>query len=213
MATALKLPVAYLKDYEGTVIFQLREGQNRDALYKQICQVYSEHPKIEQDEEGNVYLMPPGGGESGWQDLAAAAQLRAWALRKKHGEAFGPTTTFKFPNRALREPDAAWASNERVYGIPYQQRVERIPIVPEFVIEIFSKTDHYDKLQKKMEWYIRNGVELGWLIHPKLREVLTYTPVEKSKLKNVDKIRGTGPVKGFVLDLRPIWRGLRPEGK
>ncbi|MBV9227071.1 MAG: Uma2 family endonuclease, partial [Acidobacteriaceae bacterium] len=140
-------------------------------------------------------------------------QLRAWALRKKHGEAFGPTTTFKFPNRALREPDAAWASNERVYGIPYQQRVERIPIVPEFVIEIFSKTDRYDQLQEKMDWYIRNGVELGWLIHPKLREVLTYTPVEKSKLKNVDKIRGTGPVKGFVLDLRPIWRGLRREGE
>lgn len=213
MATALKLPAAYLNDYEGTVIFQLREGQNRNALYKQICQAYSEHPKIEQDEEGNVYLMPPGGGESGLQDLAAAAQLYAWALRKKHGEAFGPTTTFKFPSGALKVPDAAWASNERIYRIPYQQRVERILVVPEFVIEIFSKTDRYDKLQKKMEWYIQNGVELGWLIHPKLREVLIYTPLEKGKLKNVDKIRGAGPVKGFILDLRPIWRGLRREGE
>lgn len=213
MSTALKLPAEDLHDYEGVVIFQRREGRPPHALYQQICRMYPEYSKIEQDEEGNVYLMPPGGGESGWQDAEAGAQLRNWAQRKKHGEAFGATTTFKFPNGALRQPDAAWASKERVYGIPYKQRVERIPVVPEFVIEILSRTDDYSKLQKKMEWYTRNGVELGWLIHPKKREVLIYTATGTSRRENADQIRGTGPVKGFTLDLRPIWRGLRQEGE
>jgi Uma2 family endonuclease len=209
MATALKSPAQYIKDYEGTVIFQPRRGEGRNSLYEHICRVYEERRKIEQDEKGNVYLMPPSGGESGYQDSEAYAQLRNWARRKKHGKAFGPATTFVFTNNAKRCPDAAWASNERVYAIPYEKRRQRIPIVPEFVIEVKSPTDSYKNLQDKMRWYIKNGVELGWLIHPDKREVMIYTKTETNTLTNLDKLRGTGPVQGFTLDLRPIWEGLR----
>lgn len=209
MATSLKVPVDYVEQYPGIVIFQMRPGQNRNALYEEICRAYSEHPKIEQDEKGNVYLMPPGGGESGKQELRASAQLEIWSMRKAHGEAFGPTTTFVFPSGAKLCPDAAWASNERVYAIPYGKRRERIPIVPEFVIEIKSPTDVYENLQNKMQKYIAEGVDLGWLIHPDRRQVKVYTQAEVKTLTDIDKIRGTGPIKGFTLDLRLIWRGLR----
>ncbi|MBV9223061.1 MAG: Uma2 family endonuclease [Acidobacteriaceae bacterium] len=213
MATALKIPFRYLDDYEGVVILQPQEDQDWDALYEQVCQAHEAHSKIEQDEEGNVYVMPPVGGESGWQETEAVIQLALWAKRKGHGKVFGPATTFVFPNKAKHCPDAAWASNERVYAIPYRQRRQRIPIVPEFVIEIKSPTDVYEKLQRKMDWYLRNGVELGWLIHPDKREVKIYTALETSTLKNIDKLRGTGPINGFTLDLRPIWKGLRDEGE
>ena len=213
MATALKSPAQFLEDYDGVIIFERRPGQPRNTLYEQVCRAYPDHSKIEQDEEGNVYLMPPGGGESGWQDTEVGAQLRNWARHKGNGKAFGATTTFKFPNGSLREPDASWASNEKVYGIPYEQRMERIPIVPEFIIEIVSKTDNDEKLQTKMHWYIDNGVELGWLIHPKLREVKIYTKADVATLRDINKLRGMGPVKGFVLDLEPVWRGLGDEPK
>ena len=87
-----------------------------------------------------------------------------------------------------------------------------IPIVPEFVIEIKSPTDSYQKLQDKMRWYIKNGVDLGWLIHPDKREVMIYTKTDTSTVNSIDKLRGAGPVKGFTLDLRSIWKGLRQEG-
>jgi hypothetical protein len=45
MATALKMPAHYVEQYTGIVIFQPREGQNRNALYEEICRVYAEHPK------------------------------------------------------------------------------------------------------------------------------------------------------------------------
>ena len=105
MATALKPPTYYLDDYQEVVVFQSRGGQNRDSLYRQICRFYDKHPKIEQDEKGNVYLMPTSGGESDNQDLMAGAQFAIWALRKGHGEAFGPATTFVFPNGAKRTLD------------------------------------------------------------------------------------------------------------
>jgi len=55
--------------------------------------------------------------------------------------------------------------------------------------------------------------ELGWLIHPDLREVKTCAQLEVSTFKDVQKLRGTGPVKDFTLDLSPIWRGLRDQEK
>ena len=213
MATAHKIPLRALDEYEGIVIFPPRKGQQRDVLYEQVCQIFEDHPKIEQDEEGNVYLMPPGGGESGQQELLAAAQLAVWALRKRHGKAFGPATTFAFPSGAKRCPDATWASNDRVYALSYRQRRGRIPIVPEFVIEVKSPTDAYEKLQGKMQDYLREGVELGWLIHPDKREVKIYTASEVRTVRNAEKLSGTGPVKGFTLDLRPIWKGLRGEAQ
>lgn len=209
----LKTPAQHLQEFEGVVIFERPPGQSRERFYEQICQIYPEYKKIEQDEEGNVILMPPGGGESGWQDLAAGAQLSSWAIRRGHGVAFGASTTFKFPNGSLRQPDAAWASNEKVYSISYEQRLEYIPLVPEFVIEIVSKSDRYERLQRKMEWYISNGVELGWLIHPKRREVKIYMDMQVSTVGDIEKLRGTGPVKGFTLNLEPIWRGLREPPK
>lgn len=116
---------------------------------------------------------------------------------------------FEPRNGAKRSPDVAWASNERVCAVLYERRRQFAPIVPEFVIKIQSPSDSYKKLQDKMQWYIKNGVDLGWLIHPDKREVIIYTKAETIIQANIDKLRGTGPVKDFTLDLRPIWKGLR----
>jgi Uma2 family endonuclease len=60
-----------------------------------------------------------------------------------------------------------------------------------------------------MQEYIENGVELGWLIHPDAREVKVYTKSEVVTHRDIEQLRGTGPVGGFQLDLLPIWKGLR----
>jgi Uma2 family endonuclease len=134
-------------------------------------------------------------------------------MRQHRGEAFDGTTTFIFPNGVKRCPDTAWVSSERLLALPYKARRKRLRVTPEFVIEIKSPTDKYPELQAKMDDYIENGIELGWLIHTDLREVKTYTKIEISTFKDLAKIRGTGPVKSFTLDLRPIWQGLRDGGE
>ena len=209
MATLLRIPTDALNDYEGVIIFEPREGQKPDALYEQICRAYPEHTKIEQDAKGNVYLMPPTGGESAQQEALAIAQLVTWRQRKGKGQVFGPSALFLFSDGSKMQPDAAWASDERVQAIPYRKRRGWIPIVPEFVIEVKSPSDVYLKLQKKMEQWIKQGVALGWLVHPDHREVKIYTAADVETRTGLDKVRGTGPVKGFTLDLRPIWQGLR----
>jgi Uma2 family endonuclease len=209
VATAAKTkPSVLLDEYEGVVVFQLADGSDPEALFRQICRQY-DNTKIEQDEEGNVYVMPPVGGESSNQNFKVSAQLAAWAMRDGRGEGFDSSTAFIFPNGSKRSPDAAWVSNERLLSLPYKERRAFLKVVPEFVIEIKSPTDRYPKLQEKMEEYIENGVELGWLLHPDLREVKVYTKAEVVTHNEIKKLRGIGPTKGFELDLAPIWKGLR----
>ncbi|MBV8707065.1 MAG: Uma2 family endonuclease [Acidobacteriaceae bacterium] len=209
MATPAKTrPSVLLDEYEGVVVFLLAEGSDPEALFKQICRQY-DNTKIEQDREGNVYLMPPCGGESSNQNFKASLQLAAWAMRDGRGEGFDSSAAFIFPNGSKRVPDASWVSNERLLSLPYKERRKFLKIVPEFVIEIKSPTDRYSKLQEKMHEYIENGVELGWLIHPDLQEAKVYTQADVVTHNGVQKLRGTGPVQGFELDLKPIWEGLR----
>jgi Uma2 family endonuclease len=153
--------------------------------------------------------MAPTGGELGAQNADVITDLNLWTRRNGRGKVFDSNTKFVLTKRLKLVPDAAWASKERIYAIPYEQRTAYIPIIPEFVIEIWSKLDRYSKLQDKMQRYINRGVELGWLMHPKLREVKIYTAVDIGTIQNPSNLRGTGPVKGFVLNLEPVWFGLQ----
>ena len=50
---------------------------------------------------------------------------------------------------------------------PQEQREGFIPLCPDFVIELRSRTDTVSELQAKMQEYLDNGAQLGWLIDPK----------------------------------------------
>lgn len=58
-----------------------------------------------------------------------------------------------------------------------------------------------------MEEYIANGVQLGWLILPEERSVIIYRPGQEAELlSNIDSISGDPTLRGFTLDLRPVWK-------
>ena len=71
-----------------------------------------------------------------------------------------------------------------------------------------SPSDQFKEAQRKMAEYRRNGVELGWLIHPDEREVLIYRGAGEQTLSNPERVAGEGLVAGFVLEMADIWKGL-----
>ena len=65
-------------------------------------------------------------------------------------------------------------------------------------------------LRRKMQEWIRNGAELGWLIDPAARSVEIYRPNSQARLLTaIVSVTGEGPVEGFVLDLPPVWDPLQ----
>ncbi len=79
-------------------------------------------------------------------------------------------------------------------------------LCPDFVIEVKSAIDRLKPLQKKMLEHLEQGAQLGWLLDPESKTVEVYRSngtVEKRT--NVSKLKGEGPMAGFVLDLIYVW--------
>ena len=132
--------------------------------------------------------------------------LGIWSKADGRGEIGDSNTGFYLENRAERAPDASWISKDRLAAIPEPMLEKFLPAAPDFVIELRSPSDRLAKIQEKMEEYVANGVQLGWLIDPFEQSVHIYSkssPVEI--LKNTKEVRGTGCIEGFVLDLSEIF--------
>lgn len=69
-----------------------------------------------------------------------------------------------------------------------------------------SPSDSLRETQAKMQEYIDNGVKLGWLINPKMRQVEIYRigkPIEI--LVSPQELSGEDVLPGFILNLQIIW--------
>jgi len=74
------------------------------------------------------------------------------------------------------------------------------------VIELRSPFDNLADLQAKMQEYVDNGAELGWLIDPLERKVHIYSPLAQPIcLENPVTLSGEPVLQGFELKLSPIW--------
>lgn len=99
-----------------------------------------------------------------------------WTKQDGTGVGFGASGEFTLSNCAVRSPDAAWIKNTRWQAIPVELRKKFAPICLEFVIELRSDSDSLQLLQDKIQEYIENGTQLGWLIDRKQRKVFIYRP-------------------------------------
>jgi Uma2 family endonuclease len=87
-----------------------------------------------------------------------------------------------------------------------QQKEKFISLCPDFVVELRSATDSLQELQAKMEEYITNGAQLGWLIDPQEKRIHVYRlQAQVEILDNPESVAGDPVLKGFVLELEEIW--------
>jgi Uma2 family endonuclease len=109
------------------------------------------------------------------------------------------------PNGALRSPDAAWVRRERWEALSLDQREKFPPLCPDFVVELRSPSDRLPSLQRRLRELIRNGAQLGWLIHPRRRSVDVYRSGEPVQTLLAPSTVSADPIlPGLVLDLKTI---------
>jgi Uma2 family endonuclease len=156
--------------------------------------------------EGEIVIMPPTGAETGYRNSELTAQLRNWSRRDGRGRAFDSNVEYLLPNGSAMSPDASWVERARLSRLTREQKRKFPPLVPDFVVELTSHSDRLPRVRKKMESWIANGVKLAWLIDADRRTAYIYRPRrEPEKLVAPAKLKGEGPVAGFVLDLAEIW--------
>ena len=186
-----------------TAYFRSTNGKKLgDRDFEEFCRDNPEL-KVEQTAEGEIVIMPPTGGTTGFRNFEINGQFYDWFKKKKTGRAFDSSTTFVLPNGAKRSPDLSWVKIEHWNALTKEQQDKFPPLCPDFVVELRSKTDSLKTLQAKMREYIENGAQLGWLIDPTKRKVHVYRPNEAAEILNEPgEISGEPLLQKFTLKLK-----------
>ena len=169
--------------------------------------------RIERDASGRILIIPLGGFETACRSCDIAAQLGNWAIADGNGLVAGCSTDYFLPNGAARGPYAAWVRETRLANFTEEDLRRFLHLCPDFVLELTCPSDPLHTQRSKMQEWIDNGAELGWLIDADNRTIYVYRPGrEPEEFVNVDHIDGEGPVEGFRLELSRIWQGVKASG-
>jgi Uma2 family endonuclease len=195
-----------LADAEPDWVFHLEtpNGRFSDEEFERFC-AENKGLRIEMTKEGEMIIMMPVTPKGGNRNFVLSGRFFAWAETDNTGVGFDSSTCFTLPNKAKRSPDVSWMERQRWEALTEKEKDTFTHICPDFVVELRSKSDRLKKLQKKMEEYIENGAQLGWLIDPKEKKVHVYRPDAPVEILDQPKeISGEPLLKGFTLKLEGI---------
>jgi Uma2 family endonuclease len=200
--------ITFPEPMSGITIRQSERARYSDDDYWAFCEANPDL-HVERTAEGEIVVVPPAGGESDYRNLEVAAELRDWARKEGSGKTFGPSVQYFLPDGSGLSPDASWVSNESLATLSKQERKKFLRLSPEFVVEVLSPSDDLGDAKAKMQQWIANGVQLGWLIDGDARTVYVYRKGKQMRSRRgITELAGEGPIQGFVLDLKSIWQGL-----
>jgi Uma2 family endonuclease len=176
-----------------------------DEQFEKLCQ---DNPdlRIELTSKGELIIMPPTGMKTGWRNSKITGRLWEWTEKDGSGLSFDSSTLFTLPDGSKRSPDASWILRERVEKLTQEEQAGFAAIVPDFVIELRSPSDRWPVLEEKMLDYMRNGVQLAWLIDPTSKRVYIYRPNQPVEtLDNAETVSAEPELAGFTFNLQEIW--------
>jgi Uma2 family endonuclease len=183
-------------------VIQLSEEQ-----FFQLCQL-NRDLHLERTSQGDLVLMPPTGGETGRMNFELTGLFSYWVHTDGTGVGFDSSTGFALPNGAKRSPDLAWVKRARWEALTQQQREVFPPLCPDFVMELRSPSHALETVQARMQEYLANGAQLGWLIDPTEKKVYLYRYRPQAPvvcLDNPQTVSGDPVLPGFVLDVGKTW--------
>ena len=148
--------------------------------------------------DGEVRTMTPGGGEHGAVGFDVGMLVGTFVNQHQLGRMFTAETGFliqRNPDTVLA-PDLAFVRKERIeaLGLP----VKFFPEAPALVVEVVSPSDTVDEVDAKMIRWLEAGVELGLVLHPRVRTVTVYCAVDDIRvLTEKDVFDGEPVLPGF----------------
>jgi Uma2 family endonuclease len=164
--------------------------------------------RMEREKNGKVIIMTPVKKGSGKRESILNGHIWQWAFDKESGEVYSPSTGIQLPSGAIKSPDCAWVSNERLAQQPEDKEEAFLKVVPDFVAEIRSDSDSLVRLKRKMaDAWMANGVRLAWLIDPYQEKAWIYRPEREVEVISgfADKtLSGEDTLPGLELPLEPF---------
>ena len=119
------------------------------------------------------------------------------------GKLYDSGGSVEFQDGSIKMPDITYILRTRLEGQP---KDKVILIVPDFVVEYVSTFDSLKEAKQKMEFYMANGVVLGWLIVPREEKTYIYKPNNEVTSKNFsEELSGEDVLPAFRIVLAEIF--------
>jgi len=175
-----------------------------DEALLHFCEA-NESLRVEREANGEIVLMTPAATKTSKMNLRIGRLLDEWAESSGHGVATGPDGGYTLPDGSMKAPDAAWVALDRWEMLPAESQ-GFLSLCPNFVIELRSPSDGLAQMETKMEMWIANGAQVGWLIDPERRVVTIYRQGRPAEvLEQPEVVPGDGPIAGFELEMARVW--------
>lgn len=183
------------------VILNFKNGRLTSEQFEHLCQDHQDW-QLERTAQGELVIMSPVGGKSGYREAGLISTLWNWNDRTQFGLVFSSSTIFRLPNGGDRSPDVAWVKLERWQTLTEEEQEGFPPLCPDFVIELRSRTDALKPLQEKMQEYLNSGLLLGWLINPQQQQVEIYRHLQSVEIVNLPTtLSGEDILPGLTINL------------
>jgi Uma2 family endonuclease len=170
----------------------------------EILSEQTEFAVIERLSDGTILVSEHSGSMTSSASSEISCQFSEWS--KPHGGGHVlPHCGFFLPDGSCLSPDCAYVANEQLAPLSREERGHFLRFAPLFLIELQTQSEPLGSLMRKMESWIANGVQLGWLVDPYARQVHVYAPGVEPRVEMGTSVAGSGPVEGFVLDLTEVW--------
>lgn len=192
-------------DIDNVVVLHGSLTRLTDDEFFNVCQ-HNPDLRLERNAEHEIIFMPPAGAESSRKSGEVYFQLMLWNRQHQLGYVFESSAGFMLPDGSIRSPDASWVPKAAYDALAPEQRLRFPPVCPTFVVEVRSPSDGLAPLRRKMEIYLENGVEIGFLLDPTNETATIYRPgQEPEEVSSFDATLSAEPtLTGFALDLRPL---------
>jgi Uma2 family endonuclease len=153
---------------------------------RQFADFCAEHPSLffEMTATGEIIVTPPKFSLTSIRNREITSQLDRWASQDGRGLVGESSGGFVLPSGARRSPDASWIAKDAVRQLNQQSLKGYFHLCPAFVIELRSHSDRLPVLRAKMQEYIANGAQLGWLIDADARTALANHEITNGELVN-----------------------------
>ena len=173
--------------------------------FEELCALNSPF-RLERTREGVIVVNAPAGTATSGGNSMITYLLTAWWMTHRRGRVFDSSIGVFLRDGSSFAPDGAYVTEEQLRTLNLDDLGHFLPFAPAFVLELLSKTDSVKKTERKMRRWIENGVQVGWMIDPYKRRTTIYESGCDARIETGDKVIGTGPVSGFVLELADVWR-------
>lgn len=172
-----------------------------DDEFVRFCQ---ENPnqKIARRKNGDIEFIPFSGGEMGALNAELAAEFGLWNRTLRQFIFFSSSTAHRLPDTSILLANVSCVTRSRWESLTPRQRIEYVPLCPDFVLELRSATDRLKDAKEKMADWMANGCQLGWLIDPTNQTTYIYRPAQEPEIVlGLGVLSGETVLPGFELDL------------